>query len=144
MDSEYVELLISVRDRGIGISESAKSKIFHPFHQADNSVTRRYGGSGKCLLLYNILFYYISFSTTVLTSTLSMCISDHTGLGLCISKQLCELMGGNMWFESQTFGPQRGTSFYFTVSLPKVSRTTTTTTTTEYIHLSILLQPTCN
>ena len=37
-----------------------------------------------------------------------------TGLGLVISKQLVELMGGRMWFESQL---GRGSNFYFTVSL---------------------------
>jgi signal transduction histidine kinase len=37
-----------------------------------------------------------------------------TGLGLAISKQLCELMGGTMWFESA--GMQgKGTTFHFTI-----------------------------
>lgn len=44
---------------GIGISEQARPFIFQAFHQADSSVTRKYGG---------------------------------TGLGLCISKRLAELM----------------------------------------------------
>jgi len=39
-------LHITVEDSGIGISEEAQEKIFDQFTQADNSVTRRYGGSG--------------------------------------------------------------------------------------------------
>jgi len=46
-DSENPPALrIIIRDTGIGMSQQAQERIFEQFTQADNSVTRRYGGSG--------------------------------------------------------------------------------------------------
>ncbi|UTF59332.1 MHYT domain-containing protein [Gilvimarinus sp. DA14] len=76
-------IVFEVIDSGIGIAENQLAKIFKPFEQADDTTTRRYGG---------------------------------TGLGTTISKQLVELMGGEI---SATSEPGRGSRFCFHLPLEK-------------------------
>lgn len=50
IDTYYIngtsQLIINVKDQGIGIAEDKLQTIFEPFTQADNSTTRKYGGTG--------------------------------------------------------------------------------------------------
>ncbi|MAT14922.1 MAG: hypothetical protein CMJ46_06590 [Planctomyces sp.] len=52
ISAEYVihggqsELIVQVKDTGIGIAPKNLATIFEPFMQADNTVTRRFGGTG--------------------------------------------------------------------------------------------------
>lgn len=48
---DTVDLLFSVHDTGIGITQEQLEHIFEPFVQADSSITRRYGGSGLGLAI---------------------------------------------------------------------------------------------
>ncbi|MDD1427574.1 ATP-binding protein [Dolichospermum sp. ST_sed9] len=52
-DQKYPEyqLIISIKDTGIGIDRDQMQKIFQPFIQADNSISRKYGGTGLGLVI---------------------------------------------------------------------------------------------
>jgi signal transduction histidine kinase len=49
------QVLIGVRDFGIGIPKAEHTRIFEPFYQIDGSPTRRYGGTGTGLALATLL-----------------------------------------------------------------------------------------
>jgi len=82
-DMENTTIHFEVKDTGIGMSKDALEKIFDEFTQADNTITRKYGG---------------------------------TGLGTTISRQLVELLGGNITIESE---PGEGTTVSFSLPFKK-------------------------
>lgn len=77
--AEEVRLRFEVIDTGEGIDEEAQGRLFNSFEQADQSISRRHGG---------------------------------TGLGLALTRQLSQLMGGDVGVHSQ---PGHGSRFWFTV-----------------------------
>ncbi|MDR1885535.1 MAG: response regulator [Synergistaceae bacterium] len=77
-----VTIDFAVEDTGIGMSRKQMDEIFSAFNQADNSSTRKYGG---------------------------------TGIGLSITQQMVNLMGGNL---SVTSEEGHGTTFSFSCVFP--------------------------
>ena len=73
-------LRFTVTDSGIGMNPGQIERAFEAFTQADESTSRKYGG---------------------------------TGLGLTITREFCEMLGGEITVESE---PGKGSAF--TVSLP--------------------------
>jgi PAS domain S-box-containing protein len=54
-DADQAVLCFSVKDTGIGIKQDKLEKIFDAFSQEDNSMTKRYGGTGLGLTISNKL-----------------------------------------------------------------------------------------
>ncbi|HJU45280.1 MAG TPA: response regulator [Chitinophagaceae bacterium] len=50
-EEDYLDITISVKDTGIGISQEKLTTIFESFTQADNSTTRKFGGTGLGLTI---------------------------------------------------------------------------------------------
>lgn len=44
--SRYINLIVNIKDTGVGIPEEKLTTIFEKFTQADDSTTRRFGGTG--------------------------------------------------------------------------------------------------
>jgi len=78
-DADSATIHFETKDSGIGMTAEQIERIFEPFTQADDTVTRRFGG---------------------------------TGLGLTITKNLIELMGGELEVES---APGIGSKFSFDI-----------------------------
>jgi PAS domain S-box-containing protein len=81
LQQSQARLLFCITDTGIGISATDQDKLFHPFSQVDDSITRRFGG---------------------------------TGLGLALSHDLVQLMGGELSLVSEL---DQGSCFSFELTL---------------------------
>ena len=61
------KLKVHIIDNGIGISKEGLDKLFRPFHQADMSISKRYGGTGLGLYLTKKLVNLLGGDITVLS-----------------------------------------------------------------------------
>jgi signal transduction histidine kinase/CheY-like chemotaxis protein len=64
-DHTYTDVNITVKDTGIGIAQDKLDAIFESFTQADNSTTRKYGGTGLGLTISKSLVDLMGGSLTV-------------------------------------------------------------------------------
>ncbi|PSU65540.1 PAS domain-containing hybrid sensor histidine kinase/response regulator [Photobacterium phosphoreum] len=67
---------VSIFDTGIGIAGNAQKKLFNPFHQADGSITRKYGGTGLGLTISQLLINKMQGNIT---------IKSELGIGSCFT-----------------------------------------------------------
>jgi signal transduction histidine kinase/CheY-like chemotaxis protein len=64
-NKHYLDIEVSVKDTGIGISKEKLGKIFESFTQADNSTTRKFGGTGLGLTISRSLAELMGGNLTV-------------------------------------------------------------------------------
>jgi signal transduction histidine kinase/AmiR/NasT family two-component response regulator len=60
-----LEISIAIADNGIGISPAAMEKLFRPFAQAEDSISRRFGGTGLGLVICRKLVQLMGGDVTV-------------------------------------------------------------------------------
>ena len=65
IDSDKMDVTISVRDTGIGIPDEKIDTIFEKFVQADSSINRKYGGTGLGLAISKTLVEIMGGEITV-------------------------------------------------------------------------------
>ena len=65
LSSEKNEVTIRVKDTGIGISKESQQKLFNAFTQADDSTSRKFGGTGLGLALSKELSHLMQGDITI-------------------------------------------------------------------------------
>ncbi|SEO97268.1 Signal transduction histidine kinase [Mucilaginibacter sp. OK283] len=86
-DNDTLQLMLGIRDTGIGISEDQIGNLFKAFNQIDSSVTRKYGGSGLGLVISERLTKLMGGQITVqskkgIGSTFTFSINCKKGIQL--------------------------------------------------------------
>ncbi len=64
-DTRTVSLCFTVQDSGIGLEQEEMERLFHPFTQADGTISRKYGGTGLGLTISQRLVMLMGGKITV-------------------------------------------------------------------------------
>src|SRR5690606_2037343 len=72
MSVKDCELLITIKDSGVGIPEEKQSKLFQPFTQVDSSTARKFGGTGLGLTLSRKLARALGGEVSLIDSQLNV------------------------------------------------------------------------
>jgi PAS domain S-box-containing protein len=89
-DEDHCNTLIVVQDTGVGIDASALPKLFTPFTQSDESISRKYGGTGLGLALCKQLVELMGGSIGV---------ESILGVGSTFTVRIRSVAGGSERFE---------------------------------------------
>ena len=91
-DTSKARLLFNVKDTGIGLSRENQEKLFQPFTQADDSISRRFGGTGLGLALsHNLVQLMGGDFTVVSTPGLGSSFSFELALGISAISDLAKV-----------------------------------------------------
>jgi signal transduction histidine kinase/DNA-binding response OmpR family regulator len=90
-------IVFEISDTGVGMTEEQRAKLFQPFMQADNSTTRRFGGTGLGLTISQRLSRALGGDLTVSStpnagSTFTVTISGGALAGVEMLQNVCESM----------------------------------------------------
>ena len=89
------ELAVRVSDTGIGLTEQEQDRLFHPFTQADSSISRLYGGTGLGLAIVQNLI-------ALMNGTLN--VTSEKGIGSAFEFRVPCRVGDHHDPKTQTIG----------------------------------------
>lgn len=81
-----IQLVLKVIDTGVGIPVSARDEIFRPFHQADLSTTREFGGTGLGLTICDQIIQLMG-------GTIDILDNEADGRGVAFEVTVCFPVG---------------------------------------------------
>jgi CheY-like chemotaxis protein len=99
MTADTIELVIQVKDTGIGIAPEMQEKIFEEFTQAENELSRKYEGTGLGLTITKKLSALLGGNVAV-SSAVGVRISIHSDTSFCACNRSRRRSPGNFYTDA--------------------------------------------